>query len=177
MTSDITLSASSGETTVELRISSALTLRVQAFITELKRWVDYSRVSTRSFSRLTQGSRTSDPFSFSWTAYYPVNPPKLELSSDEGEESVEELVGSSPMDDPRPGLIKSASCTSMRHASLTAAASIQTITPASAATTIPINQNDEEYPNPFAEGFSRTAFLRKRLHERQDKWSTRSQIK
>jgi len=36
---------------------------------------------------------------------------------------------------------------------------------------------DDEFPNPFLPGFSRTATLRKRLFARQVQWSERRKIK
>lgn len=36
---------------------------------------------------------------------------------------------------------------------------------------------DEQFPNPYVEGFSRQGFLRKRLFSRQEKWSTRHPVR
>ncbi len=37
--------------------------------------------------------------------------------------------------------------------------------------------SEDEHPNPYAPGFSRTAFLRKRLFLRQERWSSRKPIR
>lgn len=36
---------------------------------------------------------------------------------------------------------------------------------------------EDQFPNPFSPGFSRTAFLRKRLFARQDTWSEQKEVK
>lgn len=37
--------------------------------------------------------------------------------------------------------------------------------------------DNEQYPNPYVEGFSRQGFLRNRLFSRQEKWSTRDPVR
>ena len=128
------------------------------------------------------GHQPKSTTSFSWLDYYPVQPPQIDLSDDEDEELTTPAADSS--------MSTSSSSTSVpwcaiyadaaRHtctAHLTTDLSIQTLQRQASGMTISPHTAEDEFPNPFDPGFSRTGFLRQRLHARQDRWSQRKTVK
>lgn len=145
----ITLSLSSGDTRVNLRISSAKTALVHTLTTELRRLTDLSRQHPLPSS-----------LAFSWLSFYPLEP-RHEINDDDVLKSPGESSS---------GFITPTSISSLGVQGLNSPLTGLTITKSDAS-------EDEEHPNPYSLGFARIAFIRKRLFSRQDRWSSRKPIR
>ncbi|ORX34560.1 Endonuclease/exonuclease/phosphatase [Kockovaella imperatae] len=150
----ITLSLSNESSKFDLRISASQTVRVQTLITDIRALIDASRQQ-----------RAPHSFTHSWARLYPVIPPSLENDSDDESGSLTSRSATGESSE-----------TSL--ASPPSGASNSVVTPLTSLTLEPKNASTEEqYPNPFAAGFSRIGFLRKRLFASLGEWSSRTPVK
>ncbi|WVF66286.1 hypothetical protein IAT40_001026 [Kwoniella sp. CBS 6097] len=148
----ITLYLSCEKTKLELRISASQTAKVQKLVAEL-----------RKLNETAGQSPTPRSLTHSWLDLYPAQPPKENDNVDDlGSPEVETLGMFTP---------------STSTGTMTVDAPLSSVAEAIQATPTTPATDDEEYPDPYLPTFSRTEFLRKRLYARQEKWSTRSQVK
>ncbi|WVQ93909.1 hypothetical protein IAU59_000987 [Kwoniella sp. CBS 9459] len=152
----ITLYLSCEDTKLELRISASQTAKVQKLVAEL-----------RKLNETAGQSPTPRSLTHSWLDLYPAQPPKENDNVDD--------LGSPEVETPG-GLTPSTSTGTM-----TVDTPLSSLTEGVQGTpTTPMKgeqEEEDEYPDPYLPTFSRTEFLRKRLYARQEKWSSRSQVK
>ncbi|RXK37280.1 hypothetical protein M231_05422 [Tremella mesenterica] len=127
-------------------------LRISASLTVV---VQNLLVELRRLSEVARTSLTPASLRHKWTFLYPVTPP---IPPEEDSEQPQPSASTSSLTSP------SDSSTSGQ-------------TPDTVPTSAEQSEKDEEHPNPFAEGFSRTVFLRKRLFIRESEWSSRTSLR
>ncbi|KAK8845296.1 hypothetical protein IAR55_006009 [Kwoniella newhampshirensis] len=145
----ITLYVSYAATNLELRISATQSAKVQKLVAELRRLND-AACSSPSPRSLTH----------SWIQLYPVQTPQ---------DDIDEVDDLGSPETTTPSNISASDST----VTLTADTPTTAITLVSATSGL----DEEECPDPYLPSFSRTDFMRKRLFTRQEKWSTKTDIR
>ncbi|OCF43755.1 hypothetical protein I317_02359 [Kwoniella heveanensis CBS 569] len=151
----ITLYLSCEDTKLELRISASQTAKVQKLVAEL-----------RKLSDTAVQSPTPRSLTHSWLDLYPAQPPKENDNVD--------ALGSPEVE--TPGVLTPSTSTGAMTLD-TPLSSVAEAIQATPATPADAAAEEDEHPDPYLPTFSRTEFLRKRLYARQEKWSTRAEMK